>query len=183
MRPNRSQLATLTTPSRFWTAPSYRQHRLPPTGSVNSTPSPQRFHRKCATALPQRKLGNGVCELLKPPAENLTTFAGRRSAPKGNALWAMESLRGVSLCACAEESDPVQPHRGSVAKHPGCCSLLAGRRLGAVPSHRFPEAVGERGTSSCLPSCPAAPVAGERKHLGMGWREDTACLLGPELSW
>lgn len=68
---NRSQHTPLTTPSRLWTAPRHRQRRLPPTGSVNPAPSPWRFHRKCATAFAQRKLGNGVCGSLRTPIGEL----------------------------------------------------------------------------------------------------------------
>lgn len=87
----------------------------------------------------QRKLGNGVRGPFRSLAENSTDLAGKRSAPGGNALWAMESSKDVSLCACAAGGDSVQPRRGSVAKHRGCCSLLAVRRLGAFPSHRLPD--------------------------------------------
>lgn len=153
------------------------------TGSTaHRPPAPQtpptllrRFHRKCATEsfLPQRELGNGFCGPLSPKAKN-STLAGNRSPPAGNASWTMESSKDVSPCACAAGGDNVQLRRGSVAKHPGCCSLLAVRSLGAFPSHRFLETVTGKGVSSCLPGCPAAPVAERRRRGGKGWREATA---------
>lgn len=143
MRPNRSQLAPLAEPSRLWTAPSYRQHRLPPTGSVNSSHSPQAVPQEMRNSSLQRKLGNGVCGLIRPQEENSTTLAEKRSAPEGNAPWAMESSKGVTLCACAAGDERVQPGRGTVAKYPGCCSLLAIRRFGAFPSHGFPRLLEE----------------------------------------
>lgn len=170
---NRSQLTPPTTPSRLWTAPRHRQRRLPPTGSVNPAPSPRRFHRKYATAVAQRKLGNGVCGSLRVLSENSTTLAGRRSPPEGNACWTMKSSNCVSLYACAAAGALAQPRKGREAKHSGCCSLLAGKRIGAFPWHRFPGAVGERVASSCVPGFPAAPVAGERRRRGKAWRERT----------
>lgn len=116
-------------------------------------------------------------------AENSTILAGKRNAPEYNAPWAMEFSTDVSLCACADVGDSLQPLRGSVAKHPGCCSLLAGKSLGAFFSHHFPETVRGRAASSCLPGCPAAPVTRERRRCGKGWREATAWVLGSELSW
>lgn len=171
--PTRPQLAPLAAPSRLWTAPSQPQHHPPTTGSVNSTHSPQAVPREVRNRkLPQRKLGNGVCVPLRSQAENSTTLAGKRSAPGGNAPWAMESSTDVSLCACAAGGDSVQPRRGSVVKHAGCCSLLAVRTLGAFLSHRF-QTVRGKAASSCLPGCPAAPVARERRRGGKGWREAT----------
>nr|XP_023394722.1 C2 domain-containing protein 3 isoform X3 [Loxodonta africana] len=90
---------------------------------------------------------------------------------KGNAPWAMESSKGLALRACAAGGDRFRPRRGSIAKHPGCCSLLAGRSLGAFHSDGFPETVKERVAFSFLPGCPAAPVAGERWRQEKGWRE------------
>lgn len=126
---NRSQLTHLTTPSRLWTATSHRQRRLPPTGSVNPAPSPQRFHRKCATAFAQRKLGNGVCGSLRLLSENSTTL--ERSLLEGNACWTMKSSKSVSICACAAKGARVQLHKGREAKHHGCRSPFAGTLIGA----------------------------------------------------
>lgn len=137
---NRSQLTHLTTPSRLWTATSHRQRRLPPTGSVNPAPSPQRFHRKCATAFAQRKLGNGVCGSLRLLSENSTAL--ERSLLEGNACWTMKSSKSVSICACAAKGARVQLHKGREAKHHGCRSPFAGTLIGAFFWHRFPGTVG-----------------------------------------
>ena len=151
----------------------------PPTGSVNSTPSPQHFHRKCAATLYK---GSWVTEslTLQTPTRELHDL--RRKEKRYYVPWAMESSKSAS-CACAVGGNRVQPCRGSVAKHPGCCSLLVGKSLGAFFSRRFPETVKERTTSSCLPGCSAAPVAEERQRLGKGWREATVQVLEPQLSW
>ena len=108
---------------------------------------------------------------LQTPTRELHDL--RRKEKRSYVPWAMESSKSA-FCASAVGGARVQPCRGGVAKHPGCCSLLVGKRLGAFLSGRFPETVKERTTSSCLPGCPTAPVAGERQCLGKGWREATA---------
>lgn len=163
---NRSQLTPLTTPSRLWTAPRHWQRRLPPTTSISPAPSPRRFHRKCATAFAQRKLGNGVCGSLRVLSENSTSLAGKRRPPEGNACWTMKSSNCASLYACATAGALAQPRKGREAKHSGCCSLLAGKRIGAFPWHRFAGTVGERVTSSCVPGIPAAPLPGNAGAVG-----------------
>lgn len=65
-----------------WTAPSYWQHRLPPTGSVNPTPSPHAVPPEVRNSAPQRKLGNRVCGALRSQAENFRALSRKRRAPE-----------------------------------------------------------------------------------------------------
>lgn len=161
-----------------------RQHRPPPTGALNPTSSALRASTGSAQQFSTREVGERSARRLQTPSGERDVPPRKEKRARRHVLWAMESSAGVSLCACAGGGASGQALRGEVAQHPGCRSLTGlkppSRRSSAPP---FSPSLLGRTSSSYLPGCPAAPVAGEPWRLVKGWREDVAWVLVAELSW
>lgn len=162
---SRSQLTPLTTPQS--PLDSTQTPAAPPTAHWLSKPRPldSALPPEVRNSFAQRKLGNGVCGSLRLLSENSTTLDGRRSPPEGNACWTMESSNGVPFCACAAAGALPQPRKSREAKHSGCCSLLAGKHIGAFPWHLFPGTVGE----SCFFLRPRLPSGARCRGTQAPW--------------